>query len=778
MPKVSDIPKVLRPFQSLGVVLSPPSLGGGDHATGDCPFCGREGKFSVSLASGQWDCKVCAESGNTVGFLRKVYEESDNGCEAKGVVRGAAFRSLAAERGLLYPQTLAYWGVRQSLLTAEWLLPGCGTGGKIDQIYRYVPSLDVKHRGTAKHITLCGPEYIGTGGEPVGHALFGPVLTGFYDPTRPDVYICEGTWDGMALWEALLAGKRSNSPTDKNRIVISKGGKGCMLARANVLAVPGSAVFLPQWASLLSGKRVFLLYDSDRPRTHPRTGKEMPPAGLAGMRRVAHMLANPTGGVGPPKSINYLHWGDRGFDPDMPDGYDVRDCLRAGVTVSGRLAQLDTLLSRLAPIPKEWTAPPSYSSQRMSGGGQLISAQCEKWSEVEAAWRDAMPWTSGLQAALTVMLATVTSTPFVGDQLWVKIVGPPSTGKSTLCEAVCVNKKYAYLSSITRGFHSGYKTDKDGKEDHSLVAKLAGLTLVTKDGDALVQSPNLGQILAEGRDLYDGAYQTDYRNAISRGGSGHRMTWILCGTSALRVIDASELGERFLTCSILDYIEEELERRISLSAAQRSFANLSIESNGQLRGQYSPKIFRAMQLTGGYIDYLRASPVKLVSQVRMSAQVMEAITEYGRFVAYMRARPSKNPEMAERELSARLSSQMVRLARCLAAVLQRDHVDSTVLATVHKVALDTSRGRSLEVAGYLAKVPEGLATKAISTLLGETDDKCRVLLKFMRQIRLIELHTPSHSRHVVSHPKWILTPSVAKLYTKVVGGPAQEHGIL
>src|SRR5436305_8280685 len=57
MPKVSDIPKVLRPFQSLGVVLSPSSLGGGDHATGDCPFCGREGKFSVSLASGQWDCK-------------------------------------------------------------------------------------------------------------------------------------------------------------------------------------------------------------------------------------------------------------------------------------------------------------------------------------------------------------------------------------------------------------------------------------------------------------------------------------------------------------------------------------------------------------------------------------------------------------------------------------------------------------------------------------------------------------------------------------------------
>jgi hypothetical protein len=39
-----------------------------------CPYCGRENKFYVSVESGQYDCKVCRESGNAYTFIRWAYE--------------------------------------------------------------------------------------------------------------------------------------------------------------------------------------------------------------------------------------------------------------------------------------------------------------------------------------------------------------------------------------------------------------------------------------------------------------------------------------------------------------------------------------------------------------------------------------------------------------------------------------------------------------------------------------------------------------------------------
>ena len=146
-----------------------------------------------------------------------------------------------------------------------------------------------------------------------------------------------------------------------------------------------------------------------------------------------------------------------------------------------------------------------------------------------SAWRKALKWTDGLDCALSVMLASVTSTMQVGDQLWVKIIGPASCGKSTLCEALSVNDKYILAKSTIRGFHSGYKSDRDGTEDNSLIVQVRNKTLITKDGDTILQSPNLGQILSDARDLYDCTTRSHYKNKMGKDYVGVRMTWILCG---------------------------------------------------------------------------------------------------------------------------------------------------------------------------------------------------------------------------------------------------------
>src|SRR5690606_14950694 len=123
--------------------------------------------------------------------------------------------------------------------------------------------------------------------------------------------------------------------------------------------------------------------------------------------------------------------------------------------------------------------------------------------------------------------------------------------------------------------------DDGSGEDYSLISKLGGKTLVVKDGDTLLQSPNLGQILSEARDLYDTVSRSSYRT--KQGGrdyQGVRMTFILCGTSSLRKIDSSELGERFLDCVIMEGIDNDLEDEILWRVANRVERNMGVEADG------------------------------------------------------------------------------------------------------------------------------------------------------------------------------------------------------
>lgn len=53
-----------------------------DNVLGDCPFCGRDNKFSVNREDGRWRCYVCQEGsdkggGNALTFLRLLWEKSD-----------------------------------------------------------------------------------------------------------------------------------------------------------------------------------------------------------------------------------------------------------------------------------------------------------------------------------------------------------------------------------------------------------------------------------------------------------------------------------------------------------------------------------------------------------------------------------------------------------------------------------------------------------------------------------------------------------------------------
>lgn len=179
MPPVSNQPKTLRPYVFHGVGLDWKE--GEANATGDCPWCGREGKFSVEVADGLSKCWGCGggdgtKGKNAVSFLKLLWERS----LATTQVRDLA--ELAAERGLLDLDTLTQWGVCRSATTGDWLVPAFDVQGRLHQLHRYL--LD---RKTGRRLLLPTPD-LWPEGRKLG--LFGVPGSFAADGRKDGAYLC------------------------------------------------------------------------------------------------------------------------------------------------------------------------------------------------------------------------------------------------------------------------------------------------------------------------------------------------------------------------------------------------------------------------------------------------------------------------------------------------------------------------------------------------------------------------------------------------------------
>lgn len=338
-------------------------------------------------------------------------------------------------------------------------------------------------------------------------------------------------------------------------------------------------------------------------------------------------------------------------------------------------------------------------------------------------------------------------------------------GKSTLAEALAVNRHYVLALSTLRGLHSGY--DDGSGENYSPLAKMKDKCVIVKDGDTMMKSPNLEQLLSELRDVYDRVSRSSYRNKMSKNWDGLNISKILCGTGSLRALDTSELGERYLTCVIAKNIDPELERTILRRKLHQAARGMALESDGTPESQHTPELLEAYQLTGGYVAWLRQNARELLSTVSVPEAAYQRLEHLALFVAHLRARPSvKQAELVEREMAPRLGSQLIRLAMCAAVVMNRPSVDEDVMAIVSEVARDTAEGRTAEIVRALRREgDEGASSGFVAAMTGHPEDAEKRLLRFLRQIGVAEPFKPEGK----TTTRWRLTPTMVELWDEVVG---------
>lgn len=294
-----DLPETLQPYAALGLDIGW-SAGDKDVST-DCPWCGREGRFNIRVKDGLWRCPACEEGnesggGNATVFVNLLWSKSYDATTLSD------WSPFAEERGYLDANSLSHWQLAKSILTNQWLLPGYSGGGKLSTVYQY-------SRLNNRMAWIPTPT--------LHHHLFGVAL---YERSKPNLYLCEGIWDAIALWETLRACKLN----DQDKLVPTGNPEMSLLAQANVLAIPSNLTFKDSWLPLFAGKDVKLMAQNDHPKKHPKTGSMMPPASYTGMERLARTLQV---SKEPVNSIELLHWGAEGYNKELKSGYDLRDAL-------------------------------------------------------------------------------------------------------------------------------------------------------------------------------------------------------------------------------------------------------------------------------------------------------------------------------------------------------------------------------------------------------------------------------------------------------------------
>lgn len=305
MPKVNDEPEQLRPYLFHGVQLA--WRDGDKEAIGTCPWCGRERKFSVVIETGVWRCLVCNEGvergeaikgGNVLVFIRMLFEKSFAATSSE------QYRELMQQRGILQVETMLEWQLARSAISGDWILPGFNEERKLTQLYRYC---QVYEGNRWRWAWLPCPT--------LGHKLFIPAS---YNPKAAETFVLEGLWDSIALWEPMANAKE----VEDGLFAQTSNRAGSTIADANVIGIPAAQVFFAAWCPLFAGKIVNLMCQNDHPKTHPTTGEQLPPASYEGMKRVAKIMNESSYA---PMEINYLRWGENGYDPSLKSGYDTRD---------------------------------------------------------------------------------------------------------------------------------------------------------------------------------------------------------------------------------------------------------------------------------------------------------------------------------------------------------------------------------------------------------------------------------------------------------------------
>lgn len=487
--------------------------------------------------------------------------------------------------------------------------------GELSNLYKAIQVYD-REKGSQRWRILATPS--------ISQQLFN------YDETTHDtVWVVEGHWDKVA--GDAIVGSRN----------------------ITVIGVPGAGVWNREWTKILGEKDVVFCYDNDD-------------AGRQGYEKVItkHIAECPS----KPKSISFVDW-STAAEP-LPEGFDLNDSYRKWG--KGSFGQIEKLI-------KGFDAPEGTVVVKTTIETVHEDPTCTSFERLMNLFKEVWYTTPDMEQGLALVLASIYSIKMNGEQLWVRLIGPPGSGKTTIAKTVSGSDQVVLKSTFT-GLFSGWKDDSD--EDASLVPQIAGRTLVVKDADALLKQPNVQQIFSELRDFYDKDSSIQFKNRVRRDYRNIKSTMVLCGTNVLRRSDSSFLGERFLDFELRLTMDD--RARVSERALQNAIKLGENQTEATLE-------IPVMAGAKGYIKHLLDKPM----HTSIDSTTGKYITILSNLAAVMRTKVDRDQNGRGEvtfapiaESPTRLIGQLTKLCQVIPIIYETRTPDERTHQVLFKVVRD------------------------------------------------------------------------------------------
>ena len=585
----------------------------GDQIYGVCPFCGlgvhkHAASFYVNKHNTDWDCKSCGKNGGFQTFLQEVVEF----CSAN--FKGTPAIELSKSRGLKLA-TLRKFRVGYNPLTKKYIVPiPDATASKIWDIRIYD-----------------GKRIISTTSCKVG--LFG---WDTLDTTNPDIWLCEGEWDAMAMSELQEA----------------------LHFNGTILGVPGAGTFKADWCLLFKDKDVRALYDNDD-------------AGRNGAEKCHKSIKSVS------RSLKFLQWPQT---DEFPDQYDVRDHYKKFGSQAYTF-----ILDHLSDTPPGMEEVP----EGQVGGGELNNAVFSgpgmHYQEVYAGYAEWLELKD--PQILDVMFGTILANRIPGVPIWVFLTGPSGATKSELLMSLSTSPAIISTTTVTApSLISG--ANFAGGQDPSLFAILNNRNLVIKDFTAIMSQQQLAvdEIMGYFRDAYDGKIEKRFGNGIYRRYDPCYFGVLAGVTKVVEVFTEQHvaLGERFIRYNV-ETPENNDDIRVIL---RKAMGNTSHENEMQLKLRHI-----AHQVLNHDFNIIPVVPKEIAEKI-MSLAIWVSHMR----ATVMRDKYSKEIIHSPfTELPTRLSKQFSKIGMGMANFRWQEEVTEVQYEIIKRIAKATAPSKMEEV---------------------------------------------------------------------------------
>lgn len=530
-----------------------------------------------------------------------------------------------------------------------------------------------------KRLILCTPSLSPT--------LFNQPAT-----SHQTVWLLEGHWDK-------LAGEAIIGPTKD----------------ITCIGWPGSA-FKSGWERNFANKDLCIFQDKDT--INPLSGTR------AGEDELARIMKLIEASSAKPKSVSVVSW-----PSTLPEKFDVNDAYK--LFGPGTYEFLTSNLAPYEPASKLVNHPMIYADESCDTFEKLLSDAASTYY-----------FTHDMELLLLAMITSVYSLKIDGEQVWLRIMGPPGSAKTTIAKIIGASDRTVMRDTFT-GLLSGWKDDND--QDASMIPLIADRALIVKDADAMLQQPNVQQIMSELRAFYDKQIAVTYRNRVSYDYDNIRSSFMFCGTHSLRDMDNTSLGERFLD------FELHVTEADRLAISKRVLAN----QKAIARSRVSPEL-KLFERAKGFID----NHLLIKNDVADLTQVEDdLILDLGSLISYMRAAVTRDYKGRLKykpypEVPSRITAQLNKVFECAPVVYNSKYAPPEVSTLIKHHARDIINIHSLryKISEIMFREPDLSGEKIMEKLHPTPPEVLAREIENMIELGMVDVsqqRTASH--YVVNH---------------------------